>query len=253
MLNQPTIDKLHTLRLFGFADELARQEEQRQEYVNLSFEERLAFLIEQEWLVRENKRLSQLLRRAKLRQAACLEDIDYTQPRAGLDRGTMRQLARCNWIREKQNLLITGRTGVGKSYIACALVNQACREGHTALYTRLPRLLAEIDLARTDGSYPRLVRRLGKVGVLVLDDWGLAPLGQMERLALLDILDERQDTGSVIAASQLPVKAWHALIGDQTIADAIMDRLIPESIRLEIDGDSMRSTRQKLRKEEGAE
>lgn len=253
MLDQPTIEKLHQLRLFGFIEELRRQDEKRQDYAKMSFYERLGFCVEREWLVRENKRLTQLLRRAKLRQPACMEDIDYTHPRPGLERATMRQLARCTWVREQQSLLITGPTGVGKSYIACALVDQACREGFTALYTRLPRLLAEIDLARTDGSYSRLVRRLGKVNLLVFDDWGLAPLGQMERLAVLDILEERQDTGALIAVSQLPVKAWHALVGDNTIADAIIDRLTSQSIRLEIEGDSIRPHKKKLRKEKQSE
>lgn len=244
MLNQQTIDQLHRMRLGAFADELKHQAEKPEDYAAMSFEERLAFLVEQQWLARENKSLAQRLQRAKLRQPACLEDINYHHPR-GLDRNTVRQLARCTWVREKENILVIGKTGLGKSYLACALANQACREGFTALYTRLPRLLAEIDLARANGTYPNVMRRIAKVRVLVIDDWGLAPLGDVERRDVLELLEDRYDQGSVVITSQLPVKSWHALVGDATLADAILDRIVHNSHRINLEGETMRKPENK--------
>lgn len=254
MLHQPTIDKLLQLRLAGFADELRRQAEQPNHYLAMSFEERLAHLVEHEWLTRENRRLAARLRHAKIKQSACVEDIDYHVPR-GLDRAHVRELARCNWVREKQNLLVTGPAGAGKSYLASALTNQACRSGFTAYYTRLPRLLADIELARTDGTYRNLMRRLGKVNVLVLDDWGLAPLGDTERRDVLEVLEERYGVGSIIVTSQLPVKSWHGLMGDATLADAILDRLIHNAHRIEFkpNTESMRKIKTGLKKSEPTE
>lgn len=228
------------MRFGAFADELKHQAEKPGEYASMSFDERLAFLVEQQWLARENKRLSQRLQRAKLRQAACLEDIDYHHPR-GLDRNSVRELARCAWVREKENILIVGKTGLGKSYLACALANQACREGFTALYTRLPKLMAEIDLARTNGTYPNVMRRLAKVRVLIIDDWGLSPFGDQERRDVLEILEDRYDQGSVIITSQLPISSWHALVGDATLADAILDRIVHNSHKIIFgDGETLR-------------
>lgn len=249
MLHQPTLDKLTQMKLLGFVEELRRQEDQSAHYAEMSFEERLGYLVEEEWLARESRRLSQRLRRAKLKQPASLEDLDYSAPR-GLDRTAMRELARCGWLRDKQNILVTGPTGVGKTYVACALANQACREGYTALYTRLPRLLADIDLARTDGSYPNLMRRIGKASLLVIDDWGLAPLGDQERRDVLEVLEERYDCGSVVITSQLPVSTWHGLMGDATLADAILDRLVHNAHRIAFKekAESMRKTKNGLKK-----
>ena len=245
-MDQQTIDRLHRMRMTGFAEELQRQGEQDAEYRQMQFEERVAFLVEQEWLHRENRRLSGRLRAAKLKQAASMEEIDYTHPR-GLNRTAARQLARCDWVRQKENVLIIGPTGVGKTYLACALANQACREGHTTLYTRLPRLLSDIEDARAEGTYPKMMRKLSRVGVLVIDDWGLAPLGDRQRRDILEVLEERWDIGSVVVTSQLPVKDWHALMGDATLADAILDRLVHNAHRLELEGESMRKMKKGLR------
>ena len=232
MLHQPTIDKLHQMRLSGILEELKRQTEQPSHYNSLTFEERLAHLVEEEWIARENRRLASRLRHARIKQQACVEDIDYRADR-GLDKALVRQLARCTWVRDKQNVLITGPTGAGKSYLASALANQACREGSTVLYMRLSRLLSELAVSREEGREAKLLRRLAKVGVLVIDDWGLVPLGVQERHWLLEITEERYDHASVIVTSQLPVKDWYGYIGDATLADAILDRLTPGAHRIE--------------------
>jgi len=232
MLHQPTMEKLHQMRLNGIIDELKRQTEQPNHYNSLTFEERLAHLVEEEWLTRENRRLASRLRHARIKQQACVEDIDYRTDR-GLDKALVRQLARCTWVRDKQNVLVTGPTGAGKSYLACALANQACREGATVLYLRLSRLLSELAVSREDGSEAKLLRRLAKVDVLVIDDWGLVPLGVQERHWLLEITEERYDHASIIVTSQLPVKDWYAYLGDPTLADAILDRLTPGAHRVE--------------------
>ena len=232
MLNQPTTDKLNQMRLGGMLEELRRQSEQMGHYSSMSFEERLAHLVEQEWLARENRRLSARLRHAKIKQQACVEDIDYKQDR-GLDRTLVRQLARCDWVREKKNLLITGPTGAGKSYIASALANQACRHGFTVYYSRLSRLISELAVAREEGTENRLLKRLAKVNVLVIDDWGLVALGVQERHWLLEIAEDRYDVGPLVLTSQLPVSAWYGYIGDATMADAILDRIVKRSLRIE--------------------
>ncbi len=254
MLHQPTIDKLHQMRLLGFLEELQRQAEQSTHYSGLDFEERLAHLVEQEWLTRENRRLAARLRHAKIRQEANVEDIDYRQDR-GLDKALVRQLARCGWAREKQNLLITGPTGAGKSYLACALANQACREGFTVLYTRLSRMLSELAVAREEGTENKHLRRLAKADVLVIDDWGLVPLGVHERHWLLEVAEERYDRGAIVITSQLLVKDWYGYIGDATLADAILDRLTSKAHRVEFkpQAESMRRKKPKSLKAEEAE
>lgn len=238
MLNHPTLDKLTTLRLHGMAQAFLRQCE-NPESEALSFAERLGLLVDAEATVRDDKRFSLRLRTAALRQSACLADIDYRAAR-GLDRTLIQKLATGTWIREHLNCLITGPTGVGKSFIACALAHQACRDGHTVRYLRLPRLLSELSLARGDGRYRKLLTQLARTEVIVLDDLGLDALTDLQRRDLLEIVEDRYERHSTIITSQFPVAQWHAWINDPTLADAILDRLVHASYRLEMKGESLR-------------
>lgn len=239
MLNEPTAEKLRAMRLGAFAD--AWQEQQKNpEISSLVFDERLAMLVDAEWLDRWNKRLARNLREAKLRlDDACVEEIDYAANRK-LDKAVIRGLTSCNWVRENQNVVITGKTGTGKSYLACALAQQACRKGYRALYRRVPRLFEEILLARAEGSYPRWLAKLARIDILILDDWGLAPLGEKDRLDLLEIMEDRYGNRSTILTSQLPVSKWHDQVGDPTIADAFCDRLLHNAHRITLSGPSRR-------------
>jgi DNA replication protein DnaC len=239
MLNEPTLEKLRTMRLGALAD--AWQEQQKNpEIASLVFDERLAMLVDAEWLDRWNKRLARNLREAKLRlHDACIEEIDYAVDRK-LDKTVIRGLTSCNWVRENQNVVITGKTGTGKSYLACALAQQACRKGYRAFYRRVPRLFEEILLARAEGSYPRWLAKLARIDILILDDWGLAPLGEKDRLDLLEIMEDRYGNRSTILTSQLPVSKWHDQVGDPTIADAFCDRLLHNAHRIALSGPSRR-------------
>lgn len=238
MLKHPTLDKLESLRLFGMAQGLREQSEMT-DCGALTFEERLGLLVDREMTARDNTRLAARLKRAKLRLTATVEDIDFRAPR-GLDKATMLALIEGRWIREHLNCLITGPTGVGKSYLACALAHKACREGYSALYRRTPHLFEELAMARGDGRYRRLIVRYTRLDLLVLDDWGLSPLTSEQRHDMLEILDERHDRRSTVVASQVPVEKWHPVIGDPTVADAILDRLIHNAYKLVLKGDSMR-------------
>jgi len=238
MLTQTTIERLRAMRLRGMADALTAQQQQP-ELQALAFEERLGMLVDQEWMDRQNRRLTRLLKAAKLRLAACMEDIDYQHPRS-LDRAAMRALATCQWVQYGQHILIAGPTGVGKTFIACALGNAACRQGFTVRYYRVPRLLADLTTARADGSYPRLLGHLARTEVLILDDWGLVPISVTESRDLLEVIDDRSQTRSTIVASQLPIETWYSVIGDATVADAILDRLIHGAHKLLLKGESMR-------------
>jgi DNA replication protein DnaC len=244
MLNHPTLDKLQDLRFTGMAKALSEQMA-LPDIDELSFEERLGLLVDREMTEREDRRLTTRLRQAKLKQNACIEDIDFKQPR-GLDKSLILDLAQCQWIRKHLNLLITGPTGVGKTWVACALAQKACREGFTALYLRLPRLLQELPIAKGDGTYTRLMNRLAKVDVLILDDWGLSKLIAEQRRDLLEILEDRHDTRSTIVTSQLPLDQWHHIIGDPTLADAILDRLVHNAYKINLKGESMRKNKSKL-------
>jgi DNA replication protein DnaC len=239
MLNEPTTEKLQALRLHGML--AAWQEQGRQaEIAGLGFDERFALLVEAEWLRRENERLVRNLREAKLRLSqACLEDIDYSARRE-LDRAQIRQLATCRWVSEHQSVLITGATGTGKTYVACALAHQACRHGYRAVYRRTSRLFDELTLARADGTYARLLARLARIDVLVIDDFGLAPLEDQQRQDLLEVLEDRHDLHSTVVASQLPVQKWHAHIEEPTLADAICERLLHNAHRLMLKGPTRR-------------
>jgi DNA replication protein DnaC len=241
MLNDPTIEKMKAMKLTAM---IAAWEEQHRdpEIGSLSFDERLGLLVDAESLARENSRLARLLSEAKLRYAtACLEDLDYAARRE-LDRAVVRQLMTCRWVQEHQAIVITGATGTGKSYLACALAQQACRKGHRALYRRASRLYEELTLARADGTWPRLLERLAKVEVLVLDDWGLGPLSAVARHDLLEVLEDRTGVRSTVITSQLPPSAWHDYIGDATTADAICDRVLHTAHRIALKGPSRRKT-----------
>lgn len=238
MLLEQTRDQLRNLKLTGFLDALDQQLEQPETH-DLGFEARLALLVERELLHRDNRRLSRLIREAKLRVAACVEDIDYAHPR-GLQKSKMASLAQLGWVHAALNLCITGRTGCGKTWLACALGNQACRAGLSTRYTRLPRLLEELRISHGDGSYARLMTRLQKTDLLILDDWGMQPLSAAQRQDLMELIEDRHGRGSTLIASQLPVKHWHEFIGEATLSDAIMDRLVHGSHRLELKGDSLR-------------
>jgi DNA replication protein DnaC len=244
MLNHPTLEKLQTLRLDGMHKALTEQQ-RMPDIEALSFEERLGLLIDREMSSREDRRLQTRLRKARLKHSACLEDIDYRSPR-GLDKALLRQLSTCQWVREGLNLIINGPTGVGKTWIACALAHQACREGYTAQYLRLPRLFEELGLAHGDGRFPTLMSRFAKTDLIILDDWGLAKFSAEQRRDLLELLDDRHGSRSTLVTSQLPVDHWHEIIGDPTLADAILDRLVHNAYRINLKGESMRKRQAKL-------
>ena len=244
MLANPTLRQLQALRLDGMAEAYAEQLEQGG-VDKLTFDERLALLSDRETIVRENRRLTYRLRRARLRENASIEDIDYATGR-GLDKALIRQLATCRWINAHQNVLIVGPTGTGKTFVACALAHKACLSGFTSGYYRLNRLLHELHIARADGTYQKLTRRLLKTDVLVLDDLGLNPISMEGRRELLELLDDRHGSKSTIVTSQLPVKTWHEAIGEATLADAILDRLVHNAHRIELKGESMRKRRANL-------
>jgi DNA replication protein DnaC len=238
MLISPTLDKLQALSLGGMARAFEEQLE-RPDYAELSFEERLGLLVDREATDRENRRLARRLKAAKLRSDAVIEDLDFRAPR-GLDRSTILSLAESHWVEAHRNVLVTGPTGVGKTFLACALAQAAIRRGHTALYLRLPRLLDELVLARADGRLPRLMTAWAKVGVLVLDDLGLQPVPPARAADLLEVIEDRGGLRSTIVTSQLPVAHWHETLGEPTVADAILDRLVHDAYRLELQGESMR-------------
>jgi DNA replication protein DnaC len=239
MLNEPTIEKLKTMRLDAMATAW-REQQGKADVQRLSFDERFAILVDAEWLYRENRRLTKALREAKLKLAnAVMEDIEYS-PKRELDRAQLRQLASCRWVAEHQNILITGMTGTGKTYLACALAQQACRKGHRAIYRRASRLFSELALARADGTYPRLLARIARADVLVLDDWAMTTINDAERRDLLEVLEDRYGTRSTIITSQVPPKKWHEHIAEPTHADAICDRLLHNAHRLVLKGPSRR-------------
>lgn len=240
---QATLDTMTQMRLTAMA-EAFQQQLARPECAELSFEDRVGMLIDTEWTHREQRRLEGRLRAAKLRHQASLEDIDW-RARRGLTKALVLSLATCAWIQQHHTLVIVGPTGIGKSFLACAFAERACRSGYSAFYSRAPRLFHELTVARGDGSYSRLLAKLAKTDLLVIDDWGLAPLTAPERHDLLEVIEDRTERASTLLTSQLPVKAWHEAIGDPTLADAICDRLLHTAYVIELHGASLREARAK--------
>ena len=242
MLNQQTIEKLHVMRMRGMADAFKQQQEEPQS-TQLSFEERFVLLVDRQWNWRQNRALERRLRDARLQGPACVEDIDYRAVR-GLDKAVVRSLIQdSDWVRRHQHIFLVGATGLGKTYLARAFGQKACRDGFTAYFATAAQLFRELELARADGSYAKKLRALGQVDVLIVDEWAMAPLADAERRAFLEICDERYQTRATLLTSQLPVAKWHGQIGDPTVADSIMDRLVHAAHRLELEGESIRKTR----------
>ena len=242
MLTQQTLEKMNQMKLSAMA-EAFEQQLGSGEHAKLAFEERLGLLVDCEWTAREQRKLTRRLRVAKPRyKSASLEDVDFKHPR-GLNRQQVLSLGSCSWVQDRYNLLITGPTGSGKTYLACAFVERACRRGFTARYARMPRLLQEIAVGRGDGSYTRLLARLAKLDLLAIDDWLIAPLRDAERRDLMEVIEDRSEQAATLIASQLPVKDWHGGIGDPNQADAICDRLLHNGHRIELKGHTKRHTK----------
>ena len=248
MLIHPIIDQLKSLRLNGMALTL-EEHIQMPDIQSFSFEERLGLMVDRETTYRESRRLKTRLKNAKLKQNACIEDIDFKHPR-GLDKSLLAKLFSCDWIKNANNLIITGPTGTGKTYIACALAQKACREGYTVQYIRTPRIFHELLIAKADGRYGKIMRDYAKTNLLLFDDWGLAKMTDESRRDLLEILEDRNSVSSTMITSQFPVDTWHDLIGDPTLADAIMDRLVHSAYKIELKGNTMRKKKSSLTKSE---
>ena len=248
MLNQQTLDKLHTLKLHGLADAFRVQLETT-EASQLSFEERFALLVDQQWLWKENRALERRLRAAHLKERGVIEDVDYHHPR-GLDRKLVRTLSSSEWVRQHQSVLLLGPTGIGKTWLACALAQKACRDGFSVLHKRTSELFRELAVAHADGRIGQMLLRLSRIDVLLLDDFAMAPLKDAERRDFLEICDDRYQRRAMILTSQMPVAHWHEQIGDPSIADSILDRLIHNAYRIELKGESLRKKRRKPGEEE---
>jgi DNA replication protein DnaC len=248
MLTHSTLENLKRLRLFGMVKSLEEQMNMPG-VAEMDFFDRLGLVVDRELMETENRRLKRRLDSAKLKQSACMEDIDYHHPRS-LDKALMASLASCQWVISHRNILITGPTGVGKTYVACALAHKSCREGYIALYKRTSRLLYELAMGRADGSYRKILSGLAKAHLLILDDWGLAPLSVDQKHDILEVLEDRNGLRSTVITSQLPVSSWHEYIQDPTVADAILDRIVHNAYRIELKGESMRK-RQAGGKESG--
>ncbi|MCB1662673.1 MAG: ATP-binding protein [Pseudomonadales bacterium] len=248
MLIEQTIEQLHQLKLKAMASALEMQLDSST-HQGLGFEERLGLLVDAELHDRDQRRLDRLLRAAKLKQAsACIEDVNYTANR-GLERPIVASLSTSHWVEKSQHVLLTGPTGVGKTWIACALAQQALRKGLSVVYRRLVRLLEELEAARGDGTLPKLRAQLARFRLIVLDDWAITPLTARNRQDLMELVEDRNGAGSLLITSQLPVSQWHDYLGDPTLADAILDRLVHRAHRIELHGDSMRKLQSPAREE----
>ena len=246
MLNEQTIEKLYHMKLNGMAEAFKEQLLQP-DLAELSFEERFTLLVDRQWTWKEDRRMRRLLSQAKLKINACIEDIDFRAPR-GLQKSVILQLASCDWIKNAHNVIITGPTGVGKTYLACALANRACRMGFSTFYIRIPKLFQDLAMAKADGSYSKIMKKLAKSRVLILDDLGLAPMSAQERRDLLEVVEDRHGLASTIVSAQLPIKHWHENIRDPTIADAVLDRLVHNAYKIILKGESMRKLHSSLTK-----
>ena len=242
MLNKETLNNLHTLKLIGMADALEQQLTQPATHEDLSFDERIALLVDREVTYRKNIKTNRLIKTAKLKQRALPEDIDYKHPR-DLKKSQLADLLSCQWIQQHNNVLLTGLTGCGKTWLACALGMQACRQGLSVRYFRSARLFADLSIAHGDGRYLRLIKQLSKVDLLILDDWGLEKLNLVQRNDLLEIMEDRHGSKSTLIAGQIPVNQWHKAIGDATLADAILDRLVHNAHKINLKGESMRKAK----------
>ncbi len=242
MLHEQTYRQLIEMKMYGLAAAFQEYLDGDHEGDQLSFADRFGLMVDREWTERQDRRLKRRLSLAKLREPACVEDIDYRHPR-NLDRSKVDRLVTCRWIEHHENVAITGPTGIGKTWLACALAHQACRQGYSVLYTRIPRLMHQLHMARGEGTYGKELAKLARTQLLIIDDWGLAPLADRERRDMLEILEDRHGRHSTILASQLPIKLWHDNVGDPTIADALLDRLVHNAHKLELDGESLRKKR----------
>jgi len=244
MLTHPILETLQAMKFYGmrraFEDQM-----QMADIGKMSFEERLGLLVDREKTERENRRLKTRLHKAKLRHNATMEDIDFHHPRK-LDKQLMLSFSSCEWVKAHHNVFLIGPTGIGKSYLACAIAQKACREGYSALYMRLPKLFSDLSLAKGDGRYGKLLSEFARTDLLILDDWGLSKLNKENQRDFLEIVEDRYEVGSTVITSQLPVSHWHEVIDDPTLADAILDRLVHNAYKMELEGDSMRKKKRKL-------